>query len=68
MPQEHLPNQPPSTSKPHLDQEQLRATGTHSMPQTVMPSNIKLVEEDDVLTPATGTPESKSQPDLPAVR
>ena len=46
----------------------MRATGTHSMPQTVMPSDIKLVEEDDVLTPAPGTPESNPQPDLPAVR
>ena len=38
------------------------------MPQTVMPSDIELVEEDDVLTSASGTPESNPQPDLPAVR
>ena len=38
------------------------------MPQTVMPSDIELVEEDDVLTPAPGTPESNPQPDFLAVR
>ena len=61
-------NQPTSTPTSPHDQEQLRATGTHSMPQSVMPSDIKLVEEDNVLTPALGTPESNPQPDLPAVR
>ena len=60
-------NQPTSTSTPPHDQEQLRATGTHSMPHTVTPSDIELIEEDDVLTPAPGTPESNPQPDLPAV-
>ena len=68
MPKNIRLNQPTSTPTPPHDQEQLRATGTHSMPQTVMPSDIELVEEDDVLTSASGTPESNPQPDLPAVR
>ena len=59
MPQEHLPNQPTSTPTPPHDQEQLRAMGTHSMPQTVTLSSIELVEEDNVFTPAPGTPESR---------
>ena len=46
----------------------MRATGTYSMPQTVTPSDIELVEEGDVLTLAPGTPESNPQPHLPAVR
>ena len=60
-------NQPTSISTPPHDQQQLRATGTHSIPQTVMPSNIEFVEKHDVSTPAPGTPENKPQPDLPAV-
>ena len=41
--------------------------GTHSIPQTVTPSDIESVEEDDMLIPAPGTPESNPQLDLPAI-
>ena len=65
MPQEHLPKSAISTSTPP---EQLRATGTHSTPQTLTPSDIELVEQDDVLTTVPETLESNPQPAPPAVR